>query len=74
VLRIYFMHFAQSAHDATSGCRNQFMSEILAENFPELIEMETSSFLVVAVNKSHFRFVRSFWVRGPVNCRAVPSS
>lgn len=70
---IYFMHFAQSAHDATSGCRDQFMSEILANNFPEQIEMETSSFLVVAVNVRHFRFVRLFWVRGPMNRPAVPS-
>jgi len=70
---IYLMHFAQSAHDATSGCRNQFMSEILTENFPEQIEMETSSFLVVAVNISNFRFIRSFWVWGPINRPAVPS-
>jgi hypothetical protein len=34
------------------------------ENFPEQIEMETSSFLVVAVDISHFRFIRSFWVWG----------
>jgi hypothetical protein len=73
VLCIYFMHFAQSAHDATSGCRNQFMSEILTKNFPEQIEMETPSFLVVAINISHFMFVRLFWVCGPINLLAVPS-
>jgi len=71
VLCIFFMHFAHSAQDATDGCRNQFMSEILTKNFSQ--QMEMSSFLVVAVNISHFRFVLSFWVWGPINRLAIPS-
>jgi hypothetical protein len=62
---------------AVSTQRDKWVSQSVYErntkNVPEQIEIETSSFLVVAVNVIHFRFVLSFWVWGPINRPAFSS-